>query len=248
MATLQNARQHDLISSGVTLRPGVNTVSDEQLVGLSNDPQFKSWVGLGWVGIVKYDEAQLRALQAEAAAKEKAAQAEREAATAKTAVANQQRVVSQRENELDAELRRAHQRIEEKKAGGPFAAAQQQPPAQQKVGQYPAPPNEQGQPQHSQDSAGVAPMHGTPLTAQQPGTLTGPQPVVPAVGPAPGGHSNAQSLQSADSAAHDSSVEGRSAQAEHAHQAAERSEVASKNEQAARDAGAKSESSKGGKR
>lgn len=135
MPTLQNARKHDLVSSGVTLRPGPNEVTDKQLVALGDDPQFVSWIGLGWLGIVQYSEADLRALQEHARLQEQAAEAARKAAAAKTVVTEQRQVTSQRENGLAAEIARAKARV----AAADAAAPKPPSAAQPAVAQKPAP-------------------------------------------------------------------------------------------------------------
>lgn len=135
MPTIQNARAHDLVVGGVTLTPGGNAVSDEQLVAVAKDPQFRVWQGLGWVGIVQYSEDDLRKVQEEARAKEAEAAIAREKAAAETAKAERDVMVVQRENALDKAVREAEQRLAQKRAHGdqqqataPAGQPQAQPP------------------------------------------------------------------------------------------------------------------------
>jgi hypothetical protein len=258
MATLQNGRQHDLISSGVVLKPGVTEVSDEQLVALGADPQFKTWIGLGWIGVVQYSEDQLRALQAEAAAKEAAAEAERKAAAAKTATSAQQVVKSQREVGLDAELRKAHDRVNKdraaqgrpsledearmramQQAGLPGAMLPQHMPQQQLPLPSASPPGPSKHATLPHDGStedtkppttGVEGPKGGPLSQQQPGTL---EPSKHATMP----HDGSAAGTTEGHAGPEGSIKGADVGSQGA-QAEARSDVHGKNEQAARDAGA----------
>jgi hypothetical protein len=231
MATLQNGRQHDLVVEGVTLKPGMNDVSDEQMVKLGDNGSFRDWVKLGWIGIAKYSEEQLRTLQAEASAKEAAAKAEREAAAAKTAATHEAQVVSTRENGLDAEMRQARERVAAKgPQQGQLPAQGASPPGPSKHATL---PHDGSTENTTPPTTGVEGPKAGPLSAQQPGTLEpskhGTLPHDGTTTPAGQtiGHDGPEgSLKGAD-------VGSSSAQAE------ARGDVHAKNEQAARDAGAK---------
>jgi hypothetical protein len=113
MPTLQNTRPHDLTACGVTLKPGLNEVSDDDLGKLRRDAQFLLWFGvtpaagggyLKWVSLVQFSPEQHAALKAKAKAATEAAAAASKEAAASTAASAEGVSAAQRAALLDAEV------------------------------------------------------------------------------------------------------------------------------------------------